>query len=101
MPLAALLRCNDLELTGEHYRDALGFAVSETAEGPSACASRTVISLHHARPVGRFDSLLGQKERIPTLYWHLMGQIGPSALHRKLPLSESIAAPERSVAAAF
>ncbi|CDF83770.1 VOC family protein [Pseudomonas sp. QL9] len=33
MPLVALLRCNDLDLTREHYRDALGFEVSETAEG--------------------------------------------------------------------
>ena len=33
MPLTALLRCSDLDLTREYYRDTLGFEVTETAEG--------------------------------------------------------------------
>lgn len=33
MPLAVLLRCEDLEQTRAYYRDRLGFAVSDAAEG--------------------------------------------------------------------
>ncbi|MCJ1882741.1 VOC family protein [Pseudomonas nitroreducens] len=33
MPLTLLLRCHDLDLTREHYRDVLGFAVTDSAEG--------------------------------------------------------------------
>ncbi|WP_447750148.1 VOC family protein [Pseudomonas nicosulfuronedens] len=33
MPLTLLLHCHDLDLTREHYRDSLGFAVSDSAEG--------------------------------------------------------------------
>ncbi|MDN6858994.1 bleomycin resistance family protein [Pseudomonas sp. CAN2814] len=33
MPLTLLLRCHDLDLTREHYRDTLGFSVSDSAEG--------------------------------------------------------------------
>jgi catechol 2,3-dioxygenase-like lactoylglutathione lyase family enzyme len=33
MPLSILLRCNDVDETRRFYRDALGFSLSDTAEG--------------------------------------------------------------------
>lgn len=33
MPLTLLLRCNDLQLTATHYRDTLGFRVTDSQEG--------------------------------------------------------------------
>jgi len=33
MPLTPLLRCHDLKLTREHYRDVLGFSVTDSADG--------------------------------------------------------------------
>ncbi len=33
MPLTPLLRCHDRNLTREHYRDVLGFTVSDSADG--------------------------------------------------------------------
>jgi uncharacterized glyoxalase superfamily protein PhnB len=66
MPLTLLLRCHDLELTREHYRDTLGFSVTDSAEGT------LTVQLEDCRLLFSAQDLWGREEGCSgTIYLQL------------------------------